>query len=428
MPQISNSQLLASLRPYMKRERIATLVFEPFHLLRMGPGRRDRLAGLVGYHPGRSFHRSVWIHAINIGEMKTAITLVDALHSGVPLVVTTYDPTSLRLAREHLKDRAVVTHFPALFPGPMCRFLRRFAPEKLILIEGGDLHPQLLLAAVGRTLPAVVVDGWFNEIQLRRLRDFVSALGSVQMFCVRHAEDRNKLVELGIPEERIEVTGDLKFETAIHPAPNLEAQIRELAGERPILIAGSTNPKEEPAVLDAFERMGGGQRALLILATRHPRDFAAAEALLRHRGLDYRKRSRFPASGRPAVVLLDRVGELASLYPLAAAVFVGGSLVTNGGGQNPIEAARAGVPIAVGPFMRNFQSVAELFDAAGAWQRVSNPEELTRAWRSWLDDPELARTSRERAAQLVAGQRGALGRTLTLLASFLDGSAAGLDN
>ncbi|HTG33000.1 MAG TPA: glycosyltransferase N-terminal domain-containing protein [Thermoanaerobaculia bacterium] len=420
MSHLSRADLVAQLRPFIRREKIATLVFEPSYLRGMSKGRWDRLRALWGRYPGTSFKGGLWIHAISIGEMKTAIALAGALPKNLPLVITTFEHWALNLGREQLGQRAAVTFFPAPFPSAMRRFIRRFAPAKLVIVEGGQLQPLLALATIGRELPAAVVDGWFNDIQFRRLHDLAPFLHWIQWFGVRHEGDRKRLVDFGVPEARIRITGDLKFHGSAPTYPDVEAQIRQLAGGRPILIAGSTDPREEPQVLDAFEQLGGGQRALLILATRHSRDFQASEALLRNRRLDYRKRSQLPAAGRPAVVFLDQLGELAALYRLAAAVFVGGSLVPDGGGQSPLEAARAGMPIAVGPAMKNFSSVAEVFDRAEAWQRVADSEGLARAWTSWLEQPALARALGERAAKLIDSQQGALDRTLELLASFLE--------
>jgi 3-deoxy-D-manno-octulosonic-acid transferase len=122
------------------------------------------------------------------------------------------------------------------------------------------------------------------------------------------------------------------------------------------------------------------------------------------------------------VVLLDSLGELAGLYRLAAAAFIGGTL-TPTGGHNPLEAARFGVPLAVGPAMFNFREMAEAFDQAGAWRRVADAGELGAAWRGWLDAPAAGREVGERALRLVEANRGALARTLEMLAPVIAGVA-----
>jgi 3-deoxy-D-manno-octulosonic-acid transferase len=271
----------------------------------------------------------------------------------------------------------------------------------------------------GRELPTALVNGRLSEKWLKACRDFLPLFDRVHVFGVRGDEDRDRLAGIGIPRERVHLTGEMKFDATAEPRPETEASVQELAGGRPILIAGSTHSDEEPQVLDAFARVGGGERAMLVLAPRFPEQSDKVEELLRRKGLDFVRRSRFPVSGRPAVVLLDTIGELAALYHLAAAAFVGSSLLP-GGGHNPIEPARFAVPIAAGPHMANFRSLAELFDRTGAWQRVADAEELARTWAAWLDDPEPARQMGRRAADIVEAQRGlAMARTLELLRPFL---------
>ena len=170
-------------------------------------------------------------------------------------------------------------------------------------------------------------------------------------------------------------------------------------------------------VLDAFRAAGGGERALLVLAPRHPERWNEVDALLHSRGESAVRRTALASPerpGRPSVVLLDSLGELAGLYRLAAAAFIGGTLVPTGG-HNPLEAARFGVPLAVGPSMHNFREMAEAFDRAAAWRRVRDAGELGTVWREQLEGPESGRATGERALRLVEASRGALGRTVEML-------------
>ena len=163
-------------------------------------------------------------------------------------------------------------------------------------------------------------------------------------------------------------------------------------------------------MLAAFQALGGGERALLVLAPRHPERWDEAARLLAGSGVAWQRRSamerqtsvRRETSTAPAVVLLDSLGELAALYRLAAGCFVGGTLAATGG-HNPLEPARFGRAIAVGPSMENFRDMAAQFDAAAAWRRVAGADELAAAWREWLHDPGRgAGAGRARAA----GRRG----------------------
>jgi 3-deoxy-D-manno-octulosonic-acid transferase len=253
---------------------------------------------------------------------------------------------------------------------------------------------------------------------MRRLRRLLGPLfAGVGRFGVQSAQDRDRLLELGIEPGRVAVTGNLKYESP-EPArkPELEEALRELAGGRPLLLAGSTMPGEEAMVLDAFRRAGGGEKAFLVLAPRHPERWNEVDALLR--GENAVRRTALPAAGRPAVVLLDSLGELAGLYRLAAAAFIGGTLVPTGG-HNPLEAARFGVPLAVGPAMFNFREMAEAFDRAGAWKRVADSGELGAVWREWLNEPETGREIGGRALRLVEENRGAVGKTMAMLKEVL---------
>ncbi len=400
----------------------ALLAAGPFLLARRGghylptlPGRLGRAAG-----PARATG-GLWLHAVSVGEVSVAATLARALPPELPLLVTTVTPTGQ--ARAHtLFPQADVAYLPFDLGFAVDRFYDRFAPRALVLVEG-DYWPLVLREARRRGLPVAVVNGRIGDrsfARLRRLRPLLGPLFSaIDRFGVQTADDRARLLELGIPEERITVTGNLKYESPEPPRkPDLEDALQALAAGRPILLAGSTMPGEEEQVLDAHQAAGGGARALLVLAPRHPERWNEVAALLSSRGLTAVRRSALPAAGSPEVVLLDSLGELASLYRLAAAAFIGGTLVPTGG-HNPLEAARFGVPVAVGPSMHNFRDMAEQLDRAAAWRRAADARALGEIWKDWLDDPAAAREQGARAVRLVEENRGALERTLAMLQPLL---------
>jgi 3-deoxy-D-manno-octulosonic-acid transferase len=371
---------------------------------------------------------ALWIHAVSVGEAAVASALAARLPAATRLLVTTVTPTGQARARAGFAPlAAAVAYLPFDLGWPLDRFLRRHAPSALLLVEG-DYWPLLLSRLRRQAVPVAVVNGRFSDRsfpRLRRLRPLVRRflLDPIERFAVQSEIDRERLLALGVGGERIVVTGNLKFDFPEPPElPELTARLARLAEGRPILLAGSTMPGEEEAVLDAFAAAGGGDRALLVLAPRHPERFAAVAALAT---------VRFPAtvlrSGadreRPALFLLDSIGELAALYRAADAAFIGGTLVERGG-HNPIEAARFGVPVAVGRSMENFRDIAERFDEERAWARVSDSGALARLWSGWLERRDEATAIGARGRQLVEANRGATERTLAFLAPLLERATA----
>ncbi|MGH9382376.1 MAG: 3-deoxy-D-manno-octulosonic acid transferase [Thermoanaerobaculia bacterium] len=393
--------------------------------------------------------RSLWVHAVSVGEVGVADTLIRALPVDLPVVLTTVTPTGQELARRRCGERARVTYLPFDLRRPMESFLERFEPRGLVAVEG-DLWPLALRLAKRRRLPVVVVNGRVGDRSFRRMSRLKPLLGPllkpVDHFATQSDRDRQRLEELGVHPARITVTGNLKFDTPEPPRlEGLERAIRDLAAGRPVLLAGSTMDGEEELVLRAFRDAGGGEAALLILAPRHPERFEEVARLIESSGLSLARRSTDVAAelvsaaivnrGEPTaetssaatriveegphVLLLDSLGELASLYRVAHAAFIGGTLVPTGG-HNPLEAMRFGVPVAAGPSMFNFHAIAETLDNEACWQRVPDAATLAATWREWLRAPDLARKLGERGRNLVRRSQGALERTVAVLSPLLE--------
>jgi len=377
-----------------------------------------------------------------VGEAGVASTLAQGLPADLPLVVTTITPTGQERARKlfsgaPFKDRSLVTYFPFDLGFAIDRFLRLFTPGALIMVEG-DLWPLVLQRVRRRGLPMVVVNGRISDRSFARMKRLRRLLGPilgpilepVQRFGVQTEQDRERLVHLGVSEEMVSVTGNLKYETEEPPRlEELENSLRSLARGRPILVAGSTMEGEEESVLAAFRGLGGGERALLVLAPRHPERWKKVEELLRGEGVEFLRRTAFreeaaspddpDPESEPEIVLLDSLGELASVYRFAAAAFIGGTLVPSGG-HNPLEPARFAIPTVVGPSMENFREMAETFDRSQAWARAADAQELGDHWRRWLDSPEEGARVGKRSADLIEANRGALEKTLELLEPIIE--------
>ncbi len=425
---------------------VGLLLAAPVLIARRGHHYLATLRGRLGWDLGARVSRadepseheqaakvSVWIHAVSVGEVVVAATLAARLPRHLRLVVTTVTPTGQERARalfsETSRRPATVAYLPFDLGFAVARFYRRFSPAVLILVEG-DYWPLVLEAARRRGVPVVTVNARVGEVSGRRLRRFPRLarrlfFDPVRCFAVQTDDDRQRLIAAGAAPERVHVAGNLKFDaTAPAAKPDLEAAVRQVAGDRPILLAGSTMLGEDEHVIDAFKRLGAGQRALLVIAPRHPERFAAVARLVRDQGLVVQRRSE-PTESEDLVdedlvdvLVLDTLGELASLYRIADIAFIGGTLVSTGG-HNPLEPASFAVPIVVGPSMHNFRDMAQRFDDSEAWRRVDNAQELAQLWDTWLTDPEQAQAVGHRAAKLLAENRGAVDRTLGLIEPFL---------
>lgn len=385
----------------------------------------------LGRQPPTSPQRPLWIHAVSVGEVGVAATLARALPPDLPLLVTTVTPTGQAQARkifsgENARHRASVAYLPFDLGFAVGRFYRRHRPRGLVLIEG-DYWPLVLEGARRRQLPVVVVNGRVGAraaARQRRLASFCRRVffAPVRLFAVQTARDEQRLIASGAPEQRLHVTGNLKFDSARpQPKPELEAILTRLAAGRPMVLAGSTMAGEEAIVVDAFQA-SGAERAWLVLAPRHPERAPEVLQQVRRRGLQCLLRSELSSQGEPPppqVVVLDTLGELAALYRLADIAFIGGTLVPTGG-HNPLEPAHFAKPIVVGPAMDNFRDMAEQFDEADAWKRAADGAELAEILGHWLEHPDAAMEVGRRGHELLVANRGAVDRTWRLIRPVLD--------
>lgn len=399
----------------------------PFFLLTRGKHYLSTVPGRLGGYSGKVPDRPLWIHAVSVGEVGVAATVVAALPADLPVLITTITPTGQRRARETFGERAAVAYLPFDLGFAVSRFMRRFRPRALVLTEG-DYWPLVLHRARHDGLSITVINGRVSDRGFRRMASvrplLGTTLGRVDRFVVQTDDDRDRLTNLGVGSERILVSGNLKYETPTPKAnPKLEELLAGMADGRPILVAGSTMKGEEEAVLEGFDALGGGKRALLILAPRHPERWDEVARLLARSPHSLVRRSACDAvkgTDRPDVVLLDSLGELAGIYRIAAAAFIGGTL-TPTGGHNPLEPARFGVPVVVGPSMENFRQIATAFDRGDAWARVPDGTTLGVVWSHWLENPEQASEVGDRGRALIDANRGALPATLEELQPILDG-------
>jgi 3-deoxy-D-manno-octulosonic-acid transferase len=376
---------------------------------------------------------SIWIHAVSVGEALTVRALLPDLRRQYPdlkIFLSTTTMTGQQIARERLTGLDAVFYFPFDLPVFVNRTLRLVRPRLFIMMET-EIWPNLLRACRRTGVKTLMVNGRISSRSYPRYRlargFFRSVLAHVDRFCMQSEESARRIIDIGADPARVTVTGSLKFESLESPAAaagrgaGRVLRFFRIPDGRPVLLAASTIKGEEAPVLAAFAAVRRAHpAALLIIAPRKPERFDEAEALARGEGFRVVRRTTLTVDSEPQadVVILDTIGELAHLFQVATAVFVGGSLVDHGG-HNILEPAVHGKPIVFGPHMSNFAEIAAAFLEGGAAVQVASGGELAQVWvRLVADAGERARLGAA-ARGLVESNRGAKPRTLAAVAALL---------
>lgn len=370
----------------------------------------------------------IWLHAVSLGETLAARPLVRALRERYPghrLLITHMTATGRAAAEREYGAFAQLAWLPYDFPWAIQRFFVHFAPALGVVMET-EVWPNLSHCAQAHGVPMLLANARLSarsERGYRRVRALARPAFAGFDACAQTAADGARLTALGA--RTVSVTGNLKFDTAeAGVSPAALANLRALAGARPVFLAASTREGEETLLLEALARQPLGN-VLTVIVPRHPQRFDAVAALLETRQLTFRRRSAGSAgSVLPAdcaVLLGDSMGEMPLYYALADCAFIGGSLVPVGG-QNMIEAAALGVPALYGPHTFNFTEAAEQAVAVGAALRVSDADDALRTAKDLLADPARRAVMGEAGRAFCATHRGATARTMKVVAGLLGGS------
>jgi 3-deoxy-D-manno-octulosonic-acid transferase len=380
---------------------------------------------------------AVWIHAVSVGEVLAAKPLVEGLNRRYPgrsIFVSTTTETGQKLARERLQSADAIFYFPLDWVVPVRRALRAIRPALVIIMET-EIWPNFLREARRAGVPVIFANARVSERSFARFRSwrfvvgevFASALGHASLFLAQTADDAERLRAMGAPEERIEVTGNLKYDSE-PPAMSafgswLKAEVARQ--ERwPVIVAGSVVEEEEQQVLAAYDVVQRQWRhALLVLAPRKPDRFDAAANIVGTDGWQAVRRSKLDLTTtldeNADVLVLDTIGELAGLYSMADAVFVGGSLV-RAGGHNILEPAWFGRPPVFGPYMENFREMAAQFIDARAGIQVRSSQQLGKVLVQLVEDDAARERMGKAARELTERNRGATAVSLERIAGILD--------
>jgi 3-deoxy-D-manno-octulosonic-acid transferase len=382
---------------------------------------------------------AIWIHAVSLGEVLAAKPLLEALKTQVPsraVFVSTTTETGRRLARTRLQCSDGIFYFPLDWVGPVRKALKSIQPALVIIMET-EIWPHFLREAKRRNIPVIFANARISGRSFGRFKQwkfligdfFVRTLQDAAQFLAQTPEDAKRLAEMGAPEGRIEVTGNLKYDGAPPEAAPFVSWLKNqiTTQERwPVVVAGSVVAEEEEAVLAAYDIVQRQWRhALLVLAPRKPDRFTAAAEIVSTGGWEAVRRSSLDLnstlSENADVLLLDSIGELVGVYALANAVFVGGSLVP-AGGHNILEPAWFSHPPVFGVSMENFQEMAEQFLSARAGIQVSSGSQLGKVWVQLIEDNATRERMGRTAREIAERNRGATARTLEHITAILNNS------
>ncbi len=382
---------------------------------RRGKEIATRLAERRGYAGGgaRPAGKLVWLHAASVGETVSLLPVLGELARGAPeiaVLLTTGTVTSAELLAQRLPALGLagsVTHrfVPLDVPRWVARFLDHWRPDAAAFVES-ELWPNLLAACARRRVPMMLINARMSARSFARWRRWPGLarglLGGFVSIRARSADDAARFAALGAPGVR--AVGDLKFAAPALPAdPDTLAEIRRAIGTRPVFLAASTHPGEEPILLAVHRRLTARHPDLLtIIVPRHPARGMEIAALAGAAAAPAPRRAQGALPDGSGLYIADTLGELGIFYHLATVAFIGGSLVRHGG-QNPLEAARLGVPLLIGPHHANFAEAVVALSKAGALVTARDGETLAAEIDRLLGDP-AARATMAAAGPHVAGR------------------------
>jgi len=369
----------------------------------------------MGFYRTPAAAHDLWIHAVSVGETLAARPVVDEILRQRPsttIVFTTTTITGQAQARR-LFPEATVTYFPFDFAASVKRFLGHHHPRVFATMET-EIWPNATRLCRARGLRLLLANGRISDRSFPRyrwLRPFVaSVLRQYDRILAREETDRERFIAIGAPAAIVETSGNVKFDylpddRPLEIAPRLEALI---AG-RKVLVLGSTMEGEDEALIAELGGFIASRNAFVIIAPRKPERFEIVAGLLAAAKIRYARRTDWN-EGPADALLLDTFGELAKIYHLATAAFIGGSLVRTGG-HNPIEPAAAGVPVCFGPHMSNFREIARVFLRDGGAVEAGDAAGVFTFAARMLGDEAARRAMSERARKTVEQNRGAAART-----------------
>ncbi|MDE2091354.1 MAG: lipid IV(A) 3-deoxy-D-manno-octulosonic acid transferase [Gammaproteobacteria bacterium] len=391
-------------------------------------GHADKLGERFGSSPYLPRNEIIWLHGASMGEVRAMAPLVKALHREYPkhpLLVTSFTGSGRTQAQALFGAQALVAQLPYDLPFCVNRWLTCVSPVMGIVMET-EIWPNLFAACTRRQIPLLLVSARLSERGLERFRRVPrlvrAALTQVTAIAAQTAADAEGFQQLGAPQDRLSVMGNLKFDVQLPDTLKQEGRSlrAKLFGKAMVMVAGSTREGEEAQVLTAYRSLlDKHPDCVLVLAPRHPERTNSVAELIKGQGHVCRRRSAGELPLKPGeVLLLDTLGELTHFYAAGHVAFVGGSLVPVGG-HNLLEPAAMGLPVLAGPNLDNVRDVAEMLKDAGGLIVVNDAHNLGEAFVWLVGNPGTRQHIGQAAQQTVIANRGALDKALKLIGLVL---------
>ena len=394
--------------------------------------RRGWLQKLFGWVTVRTGNAEcIWIHAVSVGEVNLLKPLVDRLqleNPDIEVCISTTTETGFDLANKKFPDK-LVFFCPSDFSWSIANTINRIRPSILVLTEL-ELWPNLITVVKQNSIPIALINGRISDKSFNGYRRFRAVtkpmFAALDLALMQTESYANRILELGTPADRVQISGNIKFDCCDADGREHDKELARRAGihdQQFVIVAGSTQENEDIMAINVYQDLSQRFNQLkLILVPRHPQRCHRISKLLHDRGLAVFQRSidrenEYEAEEN-AVVLVDVIGELNYWWSHANVAYVGGSMGDRGG-QNMIEPAVYGLPICFGPDTRNFKDVVDMMLAGDAAAVVADRDQFREFILFVLGNPEAAHKMGERASALTMTQKGAVDRTLRLILPLL---------
>ncbi len=390
--------------------------------------------------------QTIWFHSCSVGETLSLQPLVQDLHRRFPearFVFSTITKTGQEIAVERFKNfgQGNTFYFPIDLAWVARRVLGWIRPSMIVIIDT-EIWPNTVHQAWLRGIPVLLANGRISANSFRYYRLARPILRRVfqnyRILMMQSHEDGTRIAEMGAPKDKISITGNIKIDRNLMHESSDASFLHSLDkafglddGSEPLIVAGSTHPGEEQLLMETLRRIrhtAGLERTRLLLAPRHPERFNAVAQLAEQSGFKIRRRTEVSSQNQDAeILLLDTVGELATVYRFATIAFVGGSLIRHGG-HSILEPAMYSKAIVVGPSMENFRSIVEDFLKQGGIRQISAGEEnrdlqeqqLLDVFLQLLQNAEERETLGNAALSILEKSRGATQRTSETIAAVFE--------